>query len=597
MKKLFLLLFVSFLAFGASAQCLGEDCSIKGRNKAAKKKAMRVTGSKSAGKTYGGKKRKSSSGGFDPFSGKSSRKNSSGGFDPFAANDKKKKSKSGNGGYDPFASNSKKRKGASSGGYDPFAEGDKKRKSSSKGGYNPLATKSSKKGVPSGGYDGWDGSSKGSKPVPSGGIWKTKNSQSVAGTSKAKDTWTRQTASSRAGFIPPYKVQDDAPKSYDIYENINYSKDITYLKPHQYKVGLIGGGVLQLSDAMKQQVEGADLRPVLGVEFAIEYPTTGEKNWHHYFNLPTTGIGFSYLNLGNDDKLGQVIAAYPYINIPLIRSKELDFYVTGGAGLAYTNKYDKSTPENPDIQNYVLSSPVNFFTKTGLEIAYRPVTKVSSDQQNRQSRYTIFAGAAWNHISDGGVLKPDAGISTVTGSIGFKYAPMDITYPLRREADKLPRFYTFDIGLSGGAHELYRLDPHVYPVANGNIAIYRQVVDVYRLGLGADVFFDGAFLKEHPYTAGEDPNYDGLYDPTDKSVAWRAGVFLSNELVMGRTTADLDGGFYVMDKVKAPGESYYLRAALKYKFTDSVYGTLAVKTSGLKTDFASLGIGYSLFRW
>ena len=43
-KHLLLLLTIIFCATSAFGQCLGEDCSIKGRNKAAKKKAVQMTG-------------------------------------------------------------------------------------------------------------------------------------------------------------------------------------------------------------------------------------------------------------------------------------------------------------------------------------------------------------------------------------------------------------------------------------------------------------------------------------------------------------------------------------------------------------------------
>jgi hypothetical protein len=47
MKKYLILFIASLISFNLSAQCLGEDCSIKGRNQARKQKSAKMTGKRS----------------------------------------------------------------------------------------------------------------------------------------------------------------------------------------------------------------------------------------------------------------------------------------------------------------------------------------------------------------------------------------------------------------------------------------------------------------------------------------------------------------------------------------------------------------------
>jgi hypothetical protein len=626
MKKYLFLLLSIFVSYTLSAQCLGEDCSIKGRNKAAKKKAIKLTGSKSAGKSYsngqGYKSRKRSGHAFDPFGSGSSKKSSAGGFDPFEAESNRKKHKGG-GGFDPFASN-KKSKRSNSGGFDPFASsGNKKYKGG--GGYDPFSKGGKKMRMATSDYDGWDtGGSKrhGSrgkandswarnKKISSssgGGIWASSGagrSSSGRRSGGGNNSWSN--APSNEAVAPPvYEREDNTPKSWSDFESNSFSKDVTFDKPYYYKFSLIAGSILKHTDKVNKQIDGVDVRPVLGAELAIEYPTQGNKNWHHYFNLPTYGFALTYLNLGNEQRLGQAFAFYPYVDIPLIRSKAIDFNFSNGFGVSYITKYDKTDSGeaiDPSTDgSYLIGSPVNVFIKTGFGVNIRPVTLIGSDEQERQSHYTLSAGVSLIHMSNGNFSSPNTGLNILAGSLSLKYTPTPVNQVLRQKPDEIPHYFTFDVMGMGGVREMYQSDKK-YAVGNFNTTVYYQMANIYRLGLGLDGFYDqafkdvkvggvdDAFKSEYPKLASYQ---NSSYDRTKFTSLIRGGICLSNEFVLGRVAVALDGGFYVYDNIKAADESIYYRLALKYRFTNRLFGVVAVKTHKTDAEFLTLGAGYSL---
>ncbi|MBO7203131.1 MAG: hypothetical protein J6V30_06330 [Paludibacteraceae bacterium] len=629
MKRFLLLLLSSFISFSISAQCLGEDCSIKGRNKAARKKAVKMTGNKKLGKI---RKVKRQGTAFDPFAAGGSKKASSEGFDPFEAEANSKKRRNKNQGFDPFAKNDK-RKGRkiNNQGFDPFeAEFASKGTRRSRGKANDSWAKNAgkSKSIISGGFSGWDGEApkrirnrrgkandtwamNQSHGVRSGGgIWSDGqvNSRSGGGSNRvrragisANDNWD-QVMSYNADQAPDYERVDNTPKSYSDYEGTSVSSDITYNTPMQYKFSLLCGTLLNTGSTAKNYFSAADPRPILGAEFALEWPTTGSKNYHHYFNIPTIGLAFTYLNLGNEKQLGHTAAVYPYVNIPFVRSPYIDFYFSGGMGLAYVSNYDKSTPENPTITNPLIGSPLNAILRGGIGLAIRPYAEPKNEKEERKAHYTITGELSWIHLNSCSFSQPSKGINALVGQIGFKYNPDDMENIVRQKAEKLPHYFSMDIFVAGGAKELTHLDDTKFGVGNINLAFYFQAANVYRIGLGIDGFFDNSFANKH--IACPHFKYQGMYDNHDWRNQVKAGVCLSNEIVFGRITTALDGGWYFYHPINGgwpteynkniTEEQFYFRLGLKYRFTDRWFLIGAVKTHGWAIDSGVLGFGYSL---
>ncbi len=698
MKKVLLFILVISLGLSVDAQCLGEDCSIKGRNKARSSKSKKMTGKRSRrGSQYsvsGGKRSKrkrGSSKGFDPFASSGKKGGGAGGYDPFSDYDKKNKRKNKKGSaYDPFGKKSKsKYKGrASAGGYDPFDSKKGKRKGRGSGGYDPFEDKSNsrRRSKTKGGtwtardgkknlkvkyksaYSNWDGSSKrgkkrggrandswlagaggGSKVKKGGGIWNSRSSKKRRGLKGGTDNWSQghgkksvssggglwysagQKGSGRANKYesgrgnnnnwdkqttasttapPRYERIDNTPKSYSDYENVSMSGDLIYDRPYQYKYSLIAGTIKQHTSEVEQYLSNTTLRPILGAEFGVEWPTVGSKNYHHYYNIPTVGLGFTYLNLGNEAKLGSAFAIYPYADMPLLRTDPVDINFTAGFGLAGVTKWNKQSPSNligtPESENMpMFSSPLNVYVKTGLNIAYRPFINITNQKLDNLSHYTYSLGVYYTHMSNGSFASPNHGLNMLTTELSMKYTPPVITPVVRKPGERLPRYLYVDIMGSAFIKEFDRMDTKKYLVGNVNIALYYQAANVYRIGIGVDGFYDESFTDNHAGHPYSDVYKDYLttdrFSPNVFEHRIRGGACLSNEFVFGRTTAVVDGGYYVYDNIK-PDYNYeydflektYLRFAMKYRLTTNLFGVVAFKTHMLQAEYVTFGLGYSI---
>ena len=84
--------------------------------------------------------------------------------------------------------------------------------------------------------------------------------------------------------------------------------------PFALKASAFGGYILPMSENLKQVAQ----KPVWGGEIAAEFPAMGNYAWQRYWRMPTVGVAFAGMDLGNQHILGQAFALYPYLLAPII---------------------------------------------------------------------------------------------------------------------------------------------------------------------------------------------------------------------------------------------------------------------------------------
>jgi hypothetical protein len=367
---------------------------------------------------------------------------------------------------------------------------------------------------------------------------------------------------------------------------------------YSFDAQFIYGNILKHTKHLENAVKG----PVLGGEFDVEWQTMGEKPWHEYFRFPAIGLGFVGLDLGNPDMLGQLLAVYPYLNFRLFDDGFLKINLKGGAGVSFLNKRFDNTatdPNNLNTGNAAIGSIVNVYLAGGGNVEFPFSESVSA-----------VLAFGWNHASNGSFYQPNSGINMINASVGLKYNPVykkDL-HPVYRNVENMPQKFTVELIASGGARELYYKDNKMYPTGSLVLAVYRQLGNKMRLGVGIDGFYDGVYDGTSQYertflTTNEFKN------------KLRAGISLQPELVFGRFTAGIHWGVYVYNPLKnlEPYEgakkgklnkpliySYdieqedgwlYTRAALKYALTKHLIASVGLKTHQQKAEFVEWGLG------
>ncbi len=142
-----------------------------------------------------------------------------------------------------------------------------------------------------------------------------------------------------------------------------------------------------------------------GLNLDLSLHDNSARAWNTCHCYPRTGFSFSYFDFDHRRILGRGYILSFYIE-PFFRLGErFSFSVKGTSGLGYLTKpYDKET--NPNNRSY--SVPVNGYlqVKTGLNYRLAP-------------RWILSFSANYNHISNGGIEKPNKGINFPTASIGI----------------------------------------------------------------------------------------------------------------------------------------------------------------------------------
>lgn len=365
--------------------------------------------------------------------------------------------------------------------------------------------------------------------------------------------------------------------------------------------------------------------PALGAELAFEWGMDGSRSWHRDFNLPDVGIMLQVLDLGNPEITGQMVSVGTYINLPIVKTKIVSFNIKIGGGVGFCTKPTdleaaiadpRSIADKAADYNFAIGGVASFNPTAGVNLEVKVHNNVS-----------LVMDVAYNHFSSASLAQPNSGLNLFNGHLGLKYLPMERPNKIAEPRDSSAGYKRFggDIILSGGAKKLYYKDTRYFGCASLNIQGHYRTCRQHRIGLGLDLFYDGAYMP----TAVR--NADGSYSETDEYTSFRRtfttedkfanklrlGLNISNELVIGKLAVGFSFGIYLYDPVKnmepwdeaAEGKvkkglfyAYdiskedgwnYFRIGCKYYITPHLPVSLCFKTHLQKVEFVELGLGYA----
>lgn len=383
-------------------------------------------------------------------------------------------------------------------------------------------------------------------------------------------------------------------------------------------------------------------RPVLGGSFGIEFLPTGKWHCLQQWNNASVGVGVSYLNLGNDQKLGSAFALYGYMNQPFYNGKHFGIGLRPSVGVAAISKRYANTYEGTSLYkdhtgaNWSIGSILNAYLALQLYMDF-PI----------KEGWAITVNGGWQHMSNGSVMHPNAGYNIFGGEIGVRYRPTPDPSLKGEEAPKpdVPRKlydgvdkpWAVELSATGGMKQNYYADnqngQQFFGAATVKVAAYWVPVSIFRVGLGVDGFYDGYYAcvsKEFaPANPGATVTYFGktYLKESDVKNCFRVGLSLQPEFIIGRLTAGLHVGFYVFDPIKnlepyaeakaadqagtpldrgifygydfTKASNYedgwcYMQFVLKYHVLDHMFVQLGLKTHGVRAEFIDAGLGVAL---
>ena len=354
-----------------------------------------------------------------------------------------------------------------------------------------------------------------------------------------------------------------------------------------FKAKLVGGAFMPMG-YYKNYLGMTGPSIVGGLEFDYEVLPMGNNSWEKHWNYPS--IGFTTLALKLDGivgreanpSLGFMIAAYPYVNLPIYTSSAGEFAAKVGMGVALFNK------KAPGLGSY---AAFNF----GLGL---------NGKINLNRHWALTIDATYNPITNGNIYGTNATMNIAYGALGVYYRMGNGDYkkPRIRRAESLP--YKFMINATASISFKYLEDRFIGEKYN----------PAYKGAMQATAHIDGLAKVTNCWATG--PAIDAVITQP----GMRLGIAWANGFTMGRFTGIIDAGLNIFDtelndegkaelkmfalnefkyfsKPKeyenAPG-TLYMRAGLRYRLIDNVYIQVSGRSFIHAFDCAEFGIGYSI---
>jgi len=320
-----------------------------------------------------------------------------------------------------------------------------------------------------------------------------------------------------------------------------------------------------------------DVRTVPSLTVEIGRQTDGSRDWHHLYGLPAYGFGVSMASLGSG--VSRPVDAYTFFSWPFAHLNE-QVQVTTDFGMGVSWNW-KAFNQRTNSYASVLGSNMNARIDWGFYLRYIATPQTS-----------LYAGVDFTHRSNGGVSQPDQGINVIGPSVGLRY---NLT-PERtvRPADDAPPFHPsweYVVGVAGGRKnaldERNYLD-HDFGAGTVTAAVQRQFYRYGKVAGGFDLMYDGS----------SDARGDVLDADLVRQGAFgdrlAVGLYGGYEHIIGRFGAIVQAGYRVFngsDSLNAP--AVYERFAWRFRFSDRVWGTFAVRSvEDRKADALEFGLGY-----
>ncbi len=402
-----------------------------------------------------------------------------------------------------------------------------------------------------------------------------------------------------------------------------------------YRVSAMGGTLLKGS-----VIDKFNTGTPLGFDIGFEFQPTGKWQSLQQWNNASVGLGLTYLNMGNNEILGNAVAPYAYLNIPFVRLKHFIFGIRPGFGVAFVDKTYYNTvdpvimynPKQGPIKtaNGAIGSHTNAYFAEALYMEF-PIVK----------GWSVVASYGWYHISNGSIRQPNSGYNMLNGQLGLSYMPQSDSYKapqpersrglygLEHFTDKNPNLRPWCITLSatGGVRQSYYADnkdgERFFGVGTLSLAFHYRFLDIFQLGIGIDGFYDGYYrqMTTAPKETAVSQFTKTYLITQDVKNSFRVGLSLQPEFVVGNFSAAFHFGLYLFDPIKnlepysdaekglnrgivysydianagvAQDGWLYTRIVTRYMVTKHLFVQLDMKSHLMKAEFISAGLGIKL---
>lgn len=318
-----------------------------------------------------------------------------------------------------------------------------------------------------------------------------------------------------------------------------------------------------------------------GLDVSLVQQTYGRHDWEAWNRYPVFGANALWFDLGSDE-LGQAIALFPFVDIPVLKRSRWQAGFRVGSGLAWlTRHYDRIT--NP--LNNAIGSNLNNVSAFRFLVGFR-----------FHRHWTGMAGLSFTHFSNGQAQTPNYGINVVAGSVGLRYTPRPLGpedfFPASGPATPTRRW-----GISTHAglafREYFAYGGPRYPVVITSLGALWQLSRINRLVAGLEYEYNHGI-----YTFSK-LNWQFQGDNTRFWAASRLMVFGGDEFLFGHWSILVQMGTYLGHFGYLIPFPVYNKLAIRYYFppihrpSARIFAGVYLKSHMITAEYISLGLGVS----
>ncbi len=327
--------------------------------------------------------------------------------------------------------------------------------------------------------------------------------------------------------------------------------------------------------------------------FSLKYDihTDGRKLWQQLYAYPVWGIGLYSAFLVNDnDELGNPLAAYMYIDLPLKRWQKWSLDYEMGFGIAFNwNRHDL----RENNYYYPIGSKSTVFIDGGINATWELSKHVD-----------LSAGITYTHFSNGAIRLPNLGVNMVGARLEVRYIFKERPEFFVRAIPKYKKEWEwiilaapsmrqvgFEYIAENGDTLALAFD---YGIISLSTTFNRQFSYKIKIGAGTDISYNAAYGADIVMVNGIPEK--APFQTKDKILI---GLYPSFELVLGRLSMIAQPGFYVYQKEVEGNDTprTYQRIGVKYHFWKNLVVGVNIRAFNFsKADFIEWNIGYRI-KW
>lgn len=296
--------------------------------------------------------------------------------------------------------------------------------------------------------------------------------------------------------------------------------------------------------------------PPLSTAFELSFvqQTDGRKDWQQRRHYPLLGFGIAVTNYGIDSIYGKCISIFPHMQVPIIRSKKLEWTFRAGFGIGYVTKRFSRAPEW-DTLNTAIGSHLNNYTTFHTDLRY-----------HINQHWDVQIGANFSHISNAGFRTPNLGLNMAGAHIGLRYFPVSSTPKrIKKSLPKLSNRWLAQARLGISANEYGMGDGPLYPIYIASLYASRRYAGKNKMFAGIDYsYHEGiyAFLRNNEIWTG-----------AERAHSWKSSIFIGNEFLIGRVGLVLQVGVYIKQAALAL-DPYYEKLGGNFYLIQNEKGVL-----------------------